>query len=190
MIAATAKTIIIDAERDKSKKKHVRHKIQVVTPQGSKKKSSKTGQNWPKSVTHFGNNDEYLTKFRFTEQTPKIADAYGQDEAFAAIRVSIIITYRYPVAGTIWNKMTSKNLIFANISVNLLSLRKKKENTLRTYQELMKSGVRIVVKWKPPHAYILEPDLDVFCKQWGEKITFFFQVFKYNNCARRHTRRL
>ena len=126
MIAATAKTIIIDAERDKSKKKHVRHKIQVVTPQGSKKKSSKTGQNWPKSVTHFGNNDEYLTKFRFTEQTPKIADAYGQDEAFAAIRVAIIITYRYPVAGTIWNKMTSKNLIFANISVNLLSLRKKK----------------------------------------------------------------
>ena len=66
-----------------------------------------------------------------------------------------------------WNKITSKNLIFAHIyHLRQLVQFAKKKIVVPTYQELIKSGVIIVV-WKPPNAHILEPDLliDVFCKQ-------------------------
>ena len=58
--------------------------------------------------------------------------------------------------------MTLKNLNFAHISVKNIEFVKIKI-AVRTYQKLVKSGVRIVV-WKPPHAYVVEPDLDVFRK--------------------------
>lgn len=41
------------------------------------------------NIGQFGNNDQYLTQFRLSEQTHFLEDAYGRDDAFAAIKFKI-----------------------------------------------------------------------------------------------------
>ena len=64
-IVVTAKTRGIDAEREKEKRIPTLNSSSYATTHKGKKKPD-----WPKTakISHFGQNDEYLTNFRLYEQ--------------------------------------------------------------------------------------------------------------------------